>query len=69
MIKDQNMEDEMNREEKCSQCYWFVQSPAGEHGYCKRYPPVFTGCDDRGRQKFFNSVVSPHSFCGEFEEV
>lgn len=65
-----NMEEDMGNDgEKCVKCYFFQQSPAGEHGYCKRYPPVFTGTDERGRPKFFNSVVSPHSFCGEFEEI
>jgi hypothetical protein len=63
------MEEDMNREEKCAACYFFVQSPTGVHGFCKRFPPVFTGNDENGRAKFFNSVVSPHNFCGEFEET
>jgi|APGre2960657404_1045060.scaffolds.fasta_scaffold00613_9 hypothetical protein len=63
------MEDDLSREEKCSDCIFFVQSPSGLHGYCKRYPPVFTGADERNRVKFHNPVVSPYSFCGEFEEI
>jgi hypothetical protein len=63
------MDDDMNREEKCSDCYWFVQSPTGVHGFCKNGPPVFTGTDENGRPKFFNPVVSPHNFCAEFEEI
>ena len=54
--------------EICGGCYFFQGSPSGTHGFCKRYPPVFTNMDDDGRAKFFNPVVSPHSFCGEFEE-
>jgi len=65
----ENDVDMANREEKCVDCYWFVQSPAGEHGYCKSLPPVFTGSDEKGRAKFFNPVVSPHSFCSMFEEL
>jgi hypothetical protein len=64
-----DMEEDMTRDEKCGACYFFVQSPTGVHGFCKRNPPVFTGADENGRAKFFNPVVSPHSFCGEFEEV
>jgi hypothetical protein len=63
------MDNDMTREEKCSECYWFVQSPAGSHGFCKRNPPVFTHVDPEGRPKFFNPVVAPHNFCGEFEEI
>lgn len=63
------MEEDMNRDDKCASCYFFVQSPTGVHGFCKRFPPVFTGVDDNGRAKFFNSVVSPHNFCGEWEEA
>jgi hypothetical protein len=61
-------DDDMNREEKCADCLWFVQSPSGVHGFCKVNPPVFTGIDDNGRPRFFNPVVSPHNFCSLFEE-
>lgn len=61
--------DMANDGEKCGNCYFFQQSPNGEHGYCKRYPPAFTGADERGRLKFHNPVISPYSFCGEFESV
>jgi hypothetical protein len=62
------MENDMTRDEQCRDCYFFQQSPSGVHGYCKRYPPMFTGTEN-GRAKFHNAVVSPHSFCGEFEEI
>lgn len=57
------------REEQCLHCYFFALSPSGSHGYCKRYPPVFTNLDPEGRPRFFNPVISPFSFCGEFEEM
>lgn len=56
-------------EDTCTDCCYFVESPAGTHGYCKRYPPVFTHKDDNGRPRFFNPVVSPSNFCGEFKEL
>lgn len=57
-----------DHEEKCVSCYFYKASHAMSHGYCRRFPPVFTHMDD-GRAKFFNAVVSPHSFCGEWEGV
>ena len=56
-----------DNDENCGACFFFQGSPAGTHGFCKRYPPVFTNLDGDGRAKFFNPVVSPHSFCGEWE--
>lgn len=53
----------------CVECHFFQPSPSGGHGYCKRFPPVFTNIDEHGRPRFYNPVVSPHSFCGEFEPM
>lgn len=53
----------------CDNCHWYVEANAGTHGYCKRNPPVLTGHDDRGRPRFFNPVVGPNNFCGEFKEA
>jgi hypothetical protein len=58
-----------DKPEKCVECYFYQGSPAGSHGFCKRYPPVFTHLDEAGRPKFFNAVVAPHNWCGEFEEA
>ncbi len=59
-----------NNDEACKQCLFFQGSPSGIHGFCKRFPPVFTHIDEEtGRPRFFNPVVSPYSFCGEFEDI
>jgi hypothetical protein len=58
-----------NDGEACGLCYFFQTSSAGSHGFCKRNPPVFTHLDPEGRPKFFNPVVAPHSFCGEFSDI
>jgi hypothetical protein len=57
------------RVERCIDCYFFQPSPSGSHGYCRRMPPVFTSTDEAGRPKFFSPVVSPHAWCGEFEDM
>ena len=57
-----------NNDENCAGCLFFQGSPAGTHGFCKRFPPVFTNLDDAGRPKFFNPVTSPFNWCGEFED-
>lgn len=59
----------MKIEEICQNCRWYVESGSTKHGYCKRFPPVFTKNDDQGRPRFYNPVISPNSFCGEWEEV
>lgn len=56
-------------DERCLECLFFQASPSGTHGYCKRFPPVFTNVDEHGRPRFYNPVVSQHSFCGEFEPM
>jgi len=57
----------LNDEDKvCESCNWYSPSHAMTHGYCKRFPPVFTNLDDRGRPRFFNPVVSPTNHCGEY---
>ena len=57
-----------NNDDSCAGCYFFYGSPSGTHGFCKRYPPVFTNMDGDNRPKFFNPVTSPFNWCGEFEE-
>jgi len=56
-----------NNDDNCSQCLFFQGSPAGNHGFCKRFPPVFTHMDKDGRAKFFNPVTSTFNWCGEWE--
>lgn len=56
------------KEEVCENCAWYSPSHAGTHGYCKVRPPVFTNLDENGRPRFYNPVVSPHSFCALWEE-
>lgn len=56
-------------DERCENCYFYRPSHAATHGYCRRFPPVFTNLDDMGRAKFFNPVTAPHNFCGEWEEA
>lgn len=58
-----------NNDEACGSCFFFQGSASGSHGFCKRFPPSFTHMDNEGRPKFFNPVVSPYSFCGEFEDI
>lgn len=58
-----------DNDEICANCHWFVNSAAGSHGYCKRFPPVFTHRDEKGHPRFYNAVVNPKSFCGEWEEA
>lgn len=58
-----------NNVEACGQCLFFQGSPSGSHGFCKRFPPVFTNMDAEGRPKFFNPVTSPYNWCGEFEDI
>jgi hypothetical protein len=52
----------------CENCKWYTESHAQTHGYCRVMPPVFTHLDDRGRPRFFNPLVSPHSYCSLFED-
>lgn len=52
----------------CEMCRWYTSSTSGTHGYCRVMPPVFTHLDDRGRPRFFNPLVSPHSYCSLFED-
>jgi hypothetical protein len=56
-------------DERCLDCFFFKPSPSGSHGFCRRYPPVFTNLDENGRPRFWSPVVSPHGYCGEFEEM
>lgn len=53
----------------CENCNWYTPSHAGTHGYCRRFPPVFTHLDDNGRPRFYNPTTSPHNHCGEFEDI
>lgn len=60
----------MSKSESCAKCYFFKSSGSGSHGFCRRFPAVFTHIDEEtGRPRFFNPVVSPYSFCGEFEDI
>lgn len=59
--------DMTKNDDVCGQCLFYQGSPAGNHGFCKRFPPVFTHIDNDGRAKFFNPVTSPFNWCGEFE--
>ena len=54
--------------EVCCECAFYVEAPAGRHGFCKVAPPVFTGRDEDGYPRFYNPTVSPNSFCREWEE-
>ena len=54
-------------EEICQNCHWAIMSKSGKHAYCKRFPPSFTKNDENGYPRFFNPIVAPHSFCGEWE--
>lgn len=56
-------------EDTCENCHWYRASHAGTHGYCRVNPPVFTNLDERGHPRFYNPVVSPHSFCSLWEEA
>lgn len=58
-----------DKEEICANCHWLVLAGAGTHGYCKRFPPVFTKNDEKGFPRFFNPIVGLNSFCGEWEEA
>ncbi len=58
-------EDEVS----CQNCEFYKVSGHGKHGYCLRYPPVFTHRDEKtGHPRFYSPVVSPTGWCGEYME-
>lgn len=58
----------MVNDENCQSCHWYQEAPSEKHGYCHRYPPVFTHNDEKGRPRFFCPVVNGRGYCGEWEE-
>jgi hypothetical protein len=61
--------EEITVDDCCDECIHFKPSNSGTHGYCRRFPPVFTSTDDAGRPRFYSPVVSPWGLCGEFDPV
>lgn len=61
--------EESDGEESCLDCLFWRASAAGSHGFCRRFPPVFTETDAQGRPKFWNPVTGPHGWCGEWEPL
>lgn len=53
----------------CDTCEWFDMAASKTHGYCKRFPPVFTRNDERGFARFYNPVTGLNNWCGEWKAV
>lgn len=57
-------------EAKCSNCEFYKATRHKKHGYCLRYPPVFTHIDqETGYPRFFYPVVNPVGWCGEYTDA
>jgi hypothetical protein len=60
----------VSEEASCASCEYFKATSHGRHGYCQRFPPVFTHRDDNsGHARFYSPVVSPNGWCGEYLEI
>ena len=56
-------------DEACLDCLFWKASAAGTHGFCRRFPPIFTNIDEHNRPRFWNPVTGPSQWCGEFEPM
>lgn len=61
---------EIQEQEECTGCVFYRGARSGKHGYCHARPPQFTHIDpDSGYPRFFFPVVSPHAWCGDWEQA
>lgn len=62
-------EHDMLADEACENCFFYKAARSRKHGFCQANPPQFTHVDtESGFPRFFFPVVSPHAWCGKWEE-
>lgn len=50
--------------QSCASCKFFLPNQNDEHGYCRRYPPVFVSDGEGGG--FSDPCTAESDWCGEY---